>query len=68
MYIKLIGENENGFPIDCTIGKIYEIAGANMFHDIYFYNDAGDKDFSYHDIDSFATGQWQFVDKEGNVL
>lgn len=68
MHIKLLGENENGFPQDCTVGKVYEIAGANMFHDIYFHNDCGDKDFSYHDIDSFATGKWQFTDKNGEAV
>lgn len=68
MFIKLLGENENGFPQDCTVGKVYEFAGVNIFNDSYFYNDIGGKDFSWHDIESFATGKWQFVDKEGNVL
>ena len=68
MYIKLLGENENGFPLDCTVGKVYEIAGKTINGDSYFANDRGYDDFSYCPLSIYATGKWQVVDKEGSVL
>jgi hypothetical protein len=64
MYIKLLGANENGFPQDCTVGKVYEIAAVNIFGDPYFFDDYGHKNFAYHThLD--VCGQWQVVDENG---
>lgn len=68
MYIKLLGENENGFPEGCTVGKVYEIVGNNGYDIPYFIDDVGDKDFAFDYLDSCCIGKWKVVDKEGNVL
>jgi hypothetical protein len=67
MYIKLLGENENGLPQDCTVGKVYEIVGYDSDGDLYFLDDVGDRDFAFADK-SRETRQWQVVDKNGEAV
>ena len=66
MYIKLIGENENGFPLDCTVGKVYKTV---IYEDqIFFIGDNHKWNFSFkNDMDS-NVGNWQVVDKNGEDL
>lgn len=68
MYIKLLGENENGFPIDCTVGKVYEIVGKNEYDELYFIDDVGEEHFAYDHEDEGRLGQWQLVDKNGEAV
>lgn len=45
MHIKLLGENENGFPIDCTVGKVYK---TTIYEDqVYFLGDNHKLDFAF---------------------
>lgn len=64
MYIKLLGENERGFPTDCTVGRVYEVVGKNGY-DLCFIDDVGEEDFAYAHDDVYSLGQWQVVDKNG---
>ena len=68
MYIKLLGENENGFPLDCKVGKVYEIVGTDGYDDLYFIDDVGEEDFAYDHDDVYSLGQWQVVDKNGEAV
>lgn len=67
MYIKLLGENECGFALDCTVGKVYEVEGVTE-DGYWFYDDEGDRNYLYCGDAERDVGNWQVVNKEGNVL
>ena len=68
MFVKLLGENENGFPLDCTVGKVYEIADYDEDGSPWFIDDLGDEDFAYDPINDWSMGDWQVVDKNGEAV
>ena len=68
MYIKLLGENENGFPLDCTVGKVYEVKGIGEDSICWFYDDADERNFLYAGRKKLCIGQWQVVNKNGEAV
>lgn len=70
MYIKLLGKDVIGrLPMDCTIGKVYEVVGYDDDGDLFFIDDVGEKDFAYTPQDLLlSTGNWQVVDKNGEPV
>lgn len=68
MFIKLLGANENGFPQDCTVGKVYEIVGQDRDDCHYFLDDADEEDFAYDPLNAWSCGEWQVVDKNGEAV
>lgn len=69
MYIKLLGENENGFPLDCTVGEVYEIVERDRDRLYYFMDDRYERNYAFNHNGAYPyKGNWQIVDKEGNVI
>lgn len=68
MFIKLLGENENGFPQDCTVGKVYEFAGTDSDGCSYSKDDVQESNYAYNPHIKSSRGKFVVVDKEGNVL
>lgn len=70
MHIKLIGKDSLGrLPMDCTVGKIYEVVGYDDDGDLFFIDDVGEQDFAYTPQDPLrGTGNWQVVDKNGELV
>lgn len=68
MHIKLLGENENGFPLDCTVGKVYEIVGMNKHNAMWFIDDEGEKDYAFDPVANWMFGNWQIVDKNEEAV
>ena len=67
MFIKLLGENGNGFPLDCTVGKVYEIVNFEE-ENFYFINDVKQQSFACTMQNCKDVGQWQVVDKNGEAV
>lgn len=73
MYIKLLGEDPFGrLPEGCTVGKVYELTDhIGFLGNKGFFDDDNEYNFAFSQDPErkySVVGNWQVVDKEGNVL
>ena len=68
MFIKLLGENSVGLPLDCTIGKVYETIGRDEDGALYFFDDVGEENYAYDPESHWSFGKWQEVNEKGEPV